>query len=596
MILFIVSILGLSLSHDASAAITNNDGVAVYAIAEERITRQKNYTGLPVQSIRSLLNLDGDISKVVIGSHGSLTPIDSARLLSPFNQNPSNPIGAWRNPWPGRNTSFPLPNSSGEAKLNIEAFLTERYPELSRANFFWVNHHDSHLGCALGAAWERQNSLLVSLDGFGDGESGALSLLRRGRPLESLSRISALDSLGGLYSAVTERYNFAPNRHEGKITGLAAYGSHSQAVEILASFVNVKNGQIRLAARNDLKNRLLGEIIRKFGFKSMVGQSVSEIVDLAESRTINYADLAFAVQKVIEDSVIELVAHFLKKTEVRFVSLAGGVFSNVRLNQKISEMQQVDNVLVFPNMGDGGISLGGVWHHLYQNGYSRSKLLNSNLYDSMYLAPKELVDISKYSALLGKFEVANYDEIGDLADSVARLIHNGKIVAIHQGQMEFGPRALGNRSILADPRKYEINEILNGRLRRTEFMPFAPIVNVEDFIDCFEIPPEQELTPYYYMTMTCNVRSSRRGDFPAVVHVDGTARPQIVSRKLNAFLHEILCKWKAISNIPVLINTSFNSHEEPIIMELSDSLAALSNGVIDILVYENMIISKSESN
>jgi len=585
-----MNILGLSLSHDSSAAVLDHTGNVIGAIAEERITRQKNYTGLPTRSVEILLNQNSNISTVVIGSHRELSGIDASRLLSPFDDNPSNPIGAWRNPWPGRGRSTLLDNSS--PKEAIEVFFKRNFPVLSNASFVWINHHNSHLGCALGAAPRDKLSLLVSLDGFGDGESGALSVYDGDCRVRNLSRISALDSLGGLYSAVTERYNFSPNRHEGKITGLAAFGSYSHAVEILASFVRVKNGRLRILSRTNLKKRLLGEIIRRVGFHSKIGLSLSEIVDLAESQTSNYADLAFAVQKVLEDSVVELIEFYLLQTNIRVVSLAGGVFSNVRLNQKISEMRLLDSAFVFPNMGDGGISVGGVWYHLTQSDDLAFGLSNEKLYDSMYLAPAEQIGDSALISLLDPYKVEFINDEEALAVEVASRLHEGQIIAIHQGKMEFGPRSLGNRSILADPRNPDINHVLNKRLNRTEFMPFAPIVRLEDFHDCFEIPQTQQLSPFYYMTMTCNVRFRRRKDFPAVVHIDGTARPQVVSKESNRILHKILSEWNDISGIPVLINTSFNSHEEPIIMNLSDSLKALDREIVDVLLYDNLIITK----
>lgn len=575
-------ILGLSLSHDSSAALVSKEGSVHSALAEERISRKKNHIGLPVASITELLkSCDEPITNVVIGSHDLLDHHYVDRLLSGLDKNPSVPSGTGLNPWPGYNKRA---NRFDNPKIVLEARIRSLIGEISgleNLRFDWINHHDSHLGCALGAA-ENSDSLLLSLDGSGDGESGAIARLRSSSgnlQFENLARIPAVDSLGNLYTAITRKYNFKPSQHEGKITGLAAFGSYSAAVDVLLEFVRVENGLPKIRYTPGLKGKVFKVLSRKLGVRRKLLSSMDEIVSLAEENTSNYEDLAFAIQYVLEKSVLEIVTHWLEKTDLRNVSLAGGVFANVKLNQKISELKHVDTMNVFPNMGDGGIAIGGTWSYLSRLNELKSSALGS-FYSSMYLAPIQ----DATPNIPEKFDFALLDS-NSLAIDAAKKLSEGFICGVHLNSMEFGPRALGNRSILIDPRKANVNQTVNKRLKRTEFMPFAPIV-LENYFDLYFESQNVSKQPFYYMTSTCMVRPEYRSAIPAVTHVDGTARPQIVTKESNAIVTQILEEFCLLTGVPVLVNTSFNVHEEPINFQLEDSLEALERNAVD-MIYTN---------
>ncbi len=574
----------MSLSHDATAAITNNQGSVLGAIAEERLTRIKNHTGIPLLAMRALMDNLGSVSKIVIGTHATLSSQDAARLVAQENEVPSSPRGKWPSyTYPGFRMSKSVPTQNV-----IENLILKEFPDLVGIPFVWTNHHDGHIGSALGMVNQAKSALLVSLDGQGDGESGAISIWNSGQ-MRNLNRYSYLDSLGELYSAVTRRYNFKAMQHEGKITGLAAFGSNSGAIEILKRFISVDRGNLRILRTDNLKKRLVGKTLRGMGLNSRVGLTLEEIVSMAEEGTNSYPDLAHAVQKVLEDSVLEIVGFYCKETNTKTLSLSGGVFSNVRLNQRISEMPEVEDVKIFPNMGDGGISLGGIWTHLQ----STQSLSKDGLFEDMYLAPPSFTDDEELKRIIQseQFNVREFSEVSSLSCYIAEQIASKKIVALHKSRMEFGPRALCNRSLLADPRDSEVNQILNKRLKRTEFMPFAPVVRIEDFDEYFDISKSQSLIPFFYMTMTASVKSRVSSRIPAVVHVDGTARPQIVSKESNEFVHNLLMEFGKISGVSVLINTSLNLHEEPINYSLEDSINGLLKSAFDTLVYESFVIS-----
>jgi carbamoyltransferase len=572
--------LGLSLSHDSSAAITQSDGVVVSAIAEERISRVKNHFGIPKASMTMLLSQvsSENIDEIIIGSHELLSFEHAYSMLANLDGNPSNKVGSRNKPYPS------FLNSKVNRHLSPHDLIVSKIKEFFDESglpfpntITWVNHHDSHLGCALGSTSQKE-CILVSLDGQGDGESGAISVLNHNpksekTSIQSVLRIPALDSLGLLYSAVTARYNFKPMQHEGKITGLAAFGKHSQAYEILAKHVTVENGVPSIDYVKNLKSALTVKSLRRLGFTPRGLLSMDEIVDLAESSTSDYADLAWAIQEVLEESVLEMLGYWSKRTGIKNFALAGGVFANVKVNQRIAESEFSDEVTIFPNMGDGGISLGGIWFELAK----RKSLSSEPLYKSMFLAPPNSMEVVNDNQL--NFIGMKLEEI---YRNAAKAIANGESVAIHQGEMEFGPRALGNRSLLLDPRDKNIVRKVNQRLQRTEFMPFAPMILESEFGNWFSSSSALR-EPFYYMTMTCEVLEERRLNVPAITHVDGTARPQIVNAESNPFAFNIIEEFMKLTGVPIVVNTSLNIHEEPINYTLNDSIRALKRGAIDVI-------------
>jgi carbamoyltransferase len=493
---------------------------------------------------------------------------------------------------------FPIPdwlNSSdpkNSIKNSVVRFLQKdmgyQHSQISRIkeNFDWVKHHDGHLGSGMGVTTD-EPTLVLSIDGEGDWESGAVALSINRVLKVRKSIASHLDSLGHLYSEVTKAYGFKPSRHEGKITGLAAYGKFSNAAEILMRAVRVKNGTIELRY---VKNNDLAKItskLRSVGLAKKVFTSLEDIVSQARDSSLIYPDLAFAIQYVLEESVCEIVRFWTSNFGVRNVSLCGGVFANVKLNQKVSEIEGLGKVAVFPNMGDGGLSLGGIWHQLSVEGR-----LGQKLFENMYLSEDYFIRNLGEVDLRGiEFSPLNS---GEISVTVAKALARGLVVGLHVGGVEFGPRALGNRSILFDANRVDLGEKLNKKLKRTEFMPFAPVVLESHFHDYFEWS-KSSLDVFQFMTMTCNVLPESQARISAVTHVDGTARPQVVPRDSNSMLKNILQRFLELTGKPILVNTSLNMHEEPINGKLNDSLNCLRMSAIDLLATEHGIYCLADS-
>jgi len=319
--------------------------------------------------------------------------------------------------------------------------------------------------------------------------------------------------------------------------------------------------------------------------------------ETARHRFMNFLENEFAgfarenvaafAQKCLEEVLLKLVQEQVQKHKIPNIALSGGTFGNVRLNQKIAELDGVQSIYVQPAMGDGGLGVGGaVWEY-----WNSQKTWNHSFLPQVYLGP-EFTDKQVLEAL--KNTDLTYKKVKNIEHHIAKAMAEGKIVGRFKGRMEWGPRALGNRSIIASAKDAKINQELNDRLKRTEFMPFAPIILEEFASEYFKGYQSDQVAPRF-MTVTYDVEESKHSQIPAVVHVDGTARPQVVLKKDNSSLQKILSKYLELTGIPVLINTSFNMHEEPIVCTPDDAIRAYQQGAIDILAIENYWVTELDS-
>ncbi len=293
-------------------------------------------------------------------------------------------------------------------------------------------------------------------------------------------------------------------------------------------------------------------------------------------------DIAAGIQSISEKLMVEyincLVDKFFKNKKTN-IFLAGGIFANIKINQKISDLPNVKHCYVFPNMGDGGLGAGcALDTNFRHNKFSLKNRQSMSLGSNYTSFNKDLISNSKYEIL----------NCINLYKFIALKLKEKKIIGLFQGKMEYGPRALGNRSIICSAEDVDINNILNRKLKRSEFMPFAPCVLNEDFIKFFEsnMVPED----FEYMTFTCKTKKICEDLVPAIVHVDKTARPQTVFKEKNDFLYTILSEYKKITGFGLLINTSFNVHEEPIVESYEDALKAFEMSKLDYLVLENLVL------
>ncbi|HJN60754.1 MAG TPA: carbamoyltransferase C-terminal domain-containing protein, partial [Alphaproteobacteria bacterium] len=281
---------------------------------------------------------------------------------------------------------------------------------------------------------------------------------------------------------------------------------------------------------------------------------------------------------------LESVRRLLKRHGVRRLGLSGGVFGNVRLNRLLAEETDIDEAFVYPAMSDQGLPAGGVLQYLLERDGMETWLGARYPLETLYFGRDWGQGADR--VFTGTPGIATPSD--NPAAKAAELIEQGKAVAIFSHGMEYGPRALGARSILASPADAGINDALNTRLSRSEFMPFAPVVAEEDAATLFDIDARNRYTARF-MTITCDVKPAWRARIPAVVHVDGTARPQIIRRADNPLYYDILAAFKQLSGLPTMINTSFNVHEEPIINRPEECAQALLDDRVDYVVTDKAV-------
>ena len=576
-------ILGLHTGHNATAALYD-DYRFIAAVHLERLTRSKIDGGrVPDESIDECLSIAGacrsDIEAVVLGrgkfpSHWYTHTGSYKRFVD--QQLHRLVFGSEKRRWMPQEL-YQAGHTDSLEIFDTSLFRTQ-FGLCPNSDVQFYNHHFAHaLPTLFHTDWNE--ALLYTSDGGGDSvqyshrvfEDEKITTIYGGD--ECLLQKPRVDSLGLAYGYATKALGYKINRHEGKLTGLAAWrGANSENIyELLANRFSVnEEGEVT----SDFKSR---RAMRKY------------ILEISEGETKE--DVAGAVQKLLELNTLSSIKKLLFRYPVRRIGLAGGVFGNVRLNQRIAEECDVDEVFIYPAMDDGGLAAGGVLHYLLQRDGIHHWLKQRESIETLYLGRNfdDEVDI----------EFKRDDRLVCISDlpvaTSAELIEQGAVVAIYTDRMEYGPRALGARSILASATDSSINDILNKRLSRTEFMPFAPVVAESDAAEIFEL---SKLNMYAarFMTITCAVRQDWRERIPAVVHVDNTARPQVIRRDWNPLYFDILERYKRNTGIPVLINTSFNIHEQPIINSPAECADALADNRVDYVVTNNAVYSRADNN
>jgi carbamoyltransferase len=431
------------------------------------------------------------------------------------------------------------------------------------ARIFFYNHHESHALAALFyTTWD--DALLVTADAGGDTVNyshrhfarDVLTTIYGGD--ECLLTPAPVDSLGWAYADATAALGFTPFRHEGKLTGLAGFGHPVRYDALAARFSVAETGRVHSDFRD---------------YKDMNACIRNLFADIGRE------DAAASIQKLLEETMLSSIGRLLARHPSRHLGLAGGVFANVKLNRRLAEELPLDEIFIFPAMGDEGMPAGGALCYLLQRDGLAAWAAQRRPLRDVYLGRDYTGSID--TTLLASPGIGLSGE--PPVAGAARRLHAGEIGAIYTGRMEYGPRALGARSILANPSRRETHDLLNERLARSEFMPFAPVITAKRAAEVFDV---NSVNAYAcrFMTITCNVKPQWRERIAAVVHIDGSARPQIIERDTNPLYHDILTEFERASGLPVLVNTSFNVHEEPIVNTPSECRKALADGRIDFVV------------
>jgi carbamoyltransferase len=579
-------ILGVNAYHaNASAAIVV-DGRLIAAVEEERLNRVKYAAGLPARAVQWCLDAAG--AKLGEVDHIAIPRDPRARLSTKLRF-------AARMPRFAFDRLRVMRRFSGIREDLAHAF--ELDPHKIGATFHRVEHHRAHLASTFFVSPYDQAAVL-SADGLGDFAS-AMWAVGRGPHLQTLGEVTFPHSLGMFYTALTQYLGFSKFGDEYKVMGLAAYGQP----EFLDEFRRIVHPDARNAFRLGLKyfchqtegpemswrdadrTPELGRLFSPYLEKRLGPARKND--ELLGPRHFN---LAASMQAALEEVLASMWTNLARQTRQTALCLAGGVAFNCLANGKIFRRSPFERVFVQPAAGDAGLSVGAafaVHHQLLHN--PRSFVMDHAYWGPAFSSSDLRAALDRFGISTGYAGVAELQE-RPLLQATARAIADGKIVGWYQGAAEWGPRALGNRSILADPRRVEMKDVLNRRIKHREsFRPFAPSIVEEAVGEYFE-----QSHPSPFMTFACPVRPGKRSAIPAPTHVDGTARLQTVSRAANPLFWQLLRSLGDLTGVPVVLNTSFNDNE-PIVCRPEEALDCFRRTQMDVLVLGNYFLEKKSS-
>ena len=559
-------ILGIWDGHDAGAAVVDeSEGRIVCAANEERFTRRKLEVGFPKGAIEACLSEAGleakDVSEIAVSTFDpakTLTRVfpslkESYYLLRRRKVRPR-AFDSWKRAVKYELTTW-RPN--GLTRRLSEAALSRELSRVGLENpqIHWTHHHMAHAAtAAYTSGFDR--ACVLTLDGVGDGLSGTISTLAEGK-LTLVSAIGARDSFGIFYEMVTRLLNMRELEDEGKVMALASYGY----------------------APPDGRNPLM-DLFEVEGLKVTCRLPPSGLSGFLarELAMMPSEQFAFLAQETLETKVVELVRNALRMTGMRRIAYAGGVASNIQVNRQLRSLPECEAIFIFPHMGDGGLALGAALARAVERKGAKSYPLG-DLRLGPSLRPGEVEAALRDSGL-------RFEPVEDPAAAAARRIAEGAVVFWFQGRMEFGPRALGGRSILARPDSESVRDRLNLKLkRRVWYQPFCPSILDEEA----ERLLEGGETKNRFMTMAYRVRTEGRELLKGVLGRDGTCRPQMVDKSYGIY-HRLLASTRKAIGVGALLNTSFNLHGEPLVATPAQAIDCFLRSGADVLVMGDFLM------
>ena len=593
------SILGISaFFHDSAACILKN-GKIIAAAQEERFTRKKYDPDYPYNAIEFVLKYSNlklsEVDKIVFFEKPFLK---FERLLETYVAFAPRGFVSFAKAMP-----IWIKEKLFQKKLLFNKLKQHDQDYKSDKNIFFSDHHLSHAASAFFPS-PFDEAVILTADGVGEWATTTVAVGNNNK-LEVKKEIHFPHSLGLLYSAFTFYIGFKVNSGEYKLMGLAPYGNPIYEDKIKQLIDLKEDGTFRLNQK--YFNYATGLTMTNKKFDGLFGQKPRNPKN--EKITQFHMDIASSIQKVTEEVMINLAKSIRKEYNINNLCLAGGVALNCVANGKVLKEKIFDNIWIQPAAGDAGGSLGAalaLWH--IDQGNKRSVNLNDDMKGSYLGTEFNQNEIEKELQTAGaNFETLNYDE---LINKTAELLSNEKAIGWFQGRMEFGPRALGSRSILGDPRSDKMQKNLNLKVKfRESFRPFAPSILREDLSNWFDLNVD---SPYMLLVASINSEKKiemtnqqkklfgidklniKRSKIPAVTHVDYSARIQTVTKKTNARYYDLISKFKEKTGCPLIVNTSFNVRGEPIVNTPTDAFNCFMGTELDYLVIGNCILDKSQ--
>ncbi len=562
-----VKILGIHIGHDSSAALVV-DGRIVADVAEERFTRTKHYCGLPIASIDYCLKAGkvsmSDIDAVAVPAESSVPDLNFLLDLKGARQERKNRQGRMLE---FARELFQRPAAKPPIYL-------KNFPIQSETEIVHVHHHLAHAASAYFTNPCQERQLVVTLDGMGDGMSGALWLGDQGR-IRLLQPLPVSASIGWFYSNVTEALGWWHGDGEGKTMGLAPYGDYRKVQGVLDPF-HPKFSQGKLSQEHEFGRSYFWN---EGGAIQWHLDEAYAIHDLALKH--GREAIAAEAQRVLEEQVQQLIYPWLEKEGTRNLACSGGVFLNVKLNQRVWESGRVERHHIYPNPGDSGLAVGAALYVYYQANPGAPV----HGLEEVYWGP-EYSDSEIEAAL--KLRNLSFQRVESAAEYAAGQLASGRIIAWFQGRMESGPRALGNRSILMSANRAENKDIINARVKfREAFRPFCPSLLWENRADYL-----QKARDEFFMITSFTCTEAKRAKVPAVVHADATLRPQTVKQEFNPRFWRLIQEFGKLTGEPLLLNTSFNIMGEPIVAHPREAIRCFYDNGLDALVLGNFVLEK----
>ncbi|HXK40911.1 MAG TPA: carbamoyltransferase C-terminal domain-containing protein [Candidatus Paceibacterota bacterium] len=585
-------ILGISFGHNATAAVLES-GRIVFCQSEERINRLKNSLGFPEKTVGYILKTYGlNNDKAVF--YGKF-PSSEYLFLQGLNFQ-SKRLAQWSGRSFGK-SAYPFFKYCCWKLINkpfvwlyiikdrtiFYAVESNRHLRRKGVNFFsqslkidnskvvFMDHHTSH---ALAPCFNlNEKTLIFTLDGAGDNLCGSVSVYDRGE-FEILARVHKFNSLGLLWSNLAVFLGMKPIEDEYKIMGLAPYAKKEHAERICGEFRKI----LWLNSNNEFRSAFPAGLAGFFYLSNFINE--------------RFDNLAGGIQMFTEEMVTDWIRGWIGKTGIRNIALSGGLFMNVKLNQKIGEMEEVGGIFIMPSGGDESTVFGACFYGYKKYCEENELPFEPKPFDNLYLG-QDFTDeeIKKYindNKIIKKHKVELYDNI---EKKISELLAANQIVARFKGPMEFGARALGNRSILAHPSNFDNVRLINKMIKSRDFwMPFAPSI-LEEEADMYIVNPKKIKAPY--MTITFNTTELGREHLKAAIHpYDFTTRPQIVSKEQNLDYYGLIREFKKLTGIGAVLNTSFNLHGEPIVCSPEDAVRTFENSGLQYLALGNYLVQK----
>lgn len=578
-------ILGLSFGyHDSSAALIK-DGEIIFASQEERFSRIKHDNSFPTQSILEAFKFEKinieNISFVIYYEE----PLDKFnRIIKSILKN------LLKNFYKGIAEYYnEVYNWINYNKFNYKDIISDKL-NIDKKKIKNCYHHISHAS----SAFYNSNFIkasIITIDGVGENETITYSYGNQNK-ITKLKSFSFPNSLGLFYSTITAFLGFEVNEGEYKVMGMAAYGE-PKFTEKVKKTISFSNNKLKLNKKyfnfdDTDKPPYTDNFINLFGSPRNPDSEINK--NPLSNEFIYYSDLAASFQFILEQIVFEMIDEIFDLTKNKNLCMSGGVALNAVLNGKILK-KKTNNLYVFPASGDSGTSVGAAQHYYYSELNHKRKLHNSNI----LLGQK--YDDNEVLKTIEKFGIKNYkryDDFSQMTSDLSKILQDDKVIGFFQGRSEFGPRALGSRSIIASPVNSKMRDIINEKIKFREiFRPFAPIVLAEHAKKYFDINNiENFYQPENFMISVSNVLKNKSNLFPSAISIDNSARVQIIWEDYQNNLRMMLEKFYIDTGLPILINTSFNRKGEPIVEKPEDAFKVFLYTDLDYLVINNFIINK----